>query len=35
MFATGGGRRGAAGINHLADTQVDEFVRQFMQHFSH
>lgn len=34
-FATGGGRRGAAGINHLADAQLDAFVRQFLQHFSH
>ncbi|MDP2027420.1 acetyltransferase [Sulfuriferula sp.] len=33
-FATGGGRRGAAGINHLADAQLDDFVRQFFQHFS-
>ncbi len=34
-FATGGGRRGAAGINHLPDAQLDDFVRQFFQHFSH
>jgi len=29
QFETGGGRKGAAGINHLPTTQLDEFVEKF------
>lgn len=30
-FATGGGRAGAAGIEHLAETELQRFVERFMQ----
>jgi hypothetical protein len=33
-FETGGGRPMAAGINHLAEQQLEEFSRQFLSHFS-
>jgi single-stranded DNA-specific DHH superfamily exonuclease len=29
QFPTGGGRKAAAGINHLADNQLDEFLQRF------
>ncbi len=29
LFPTGGGRKGAAGINHLAESSLQEFLRQF------
>lgn len=32
-FASGGGRKAAAGINHLPDDQLDVFVRQFDQFY--
>lgn len=32
-FATGGGRRAAAGINHLPEAQLDEFVKRFYKTF--
>lgn len=34
QFASGGGREAAAGINHLAAGNVDEFLRRFGQAFS-
>lgn len=34
QFPTGGGRKGAAGINHLPDHQVDHFVESFARHFT-
>ncbi len=33
-FPTGGGRKGAAGINHLPATDVDGFVMSFESHFA-
>lgn len=33
-FDTGGGRRGAAGINHLPEDRLDEFVQRFYQVFN-
>ncbi|MFZ6678031.1 hypothetical protein [Undibacterium sp. Tian12W] len=32
-FATGGGRRGAGGINHLPASEVDSFVQAFIAYF--
>jgi len=32
-FATGGGRRGAAGINHLPEVELEEFVNRFYKIF--
>jgi len=32
-FPTGGGRKAAAGIDHLGDADYDEFVRQFIAAF--
>lgn len=32
-FSTGGGRRGAAGINHLAEAELDNFVNAFRRYF--
>ncbi|BBB67003.1 acetyltransferase [Undibacterium sp. YM2] len=32
-FATGGGRRGAGGINHLQASEVDSFVQAFIAYF--
>ena len=32
-FATGGGRRAAAGINHLPEADLDEFVKRFYKTF--
>ncbi len=32
-FATGGGRRGAGGINHLPASEVDNFVQAFIAYF--
>ena len=34
QFATGGGRAAAAGINHLPEEELPEFVRRFDQAFS-
>ena len=34
QFDTGGGRKAAAGINHLPPDSLDYFVRSFKQHFS-
>jgi len=33
-FPTGGGRRGAAGINHLPLTELDNFIREFKRQYS-
>ncbi|MBI3730750.1 MAG: hypothetical protein HY254_20760 [Burkholderiales bacterium] len=33
MFATGGGRRGAGGINHLPASEVDGFIQTFIAFF--
>ena len=33
QFATGGGRAGAAGINHLAEADLDRFVEAFRSTF--
>jgi hypothetical protein len=32
-FATGGGRKGAAGINHLPLEQLSNFINAFAQHY--
>lgn len=32
-FPSGGGREGAAGINHLAAEQLDDFCTEFLRHF--
>lgn len=34
QFETGGGRKGAAGINHLPDAELDRFVAAFYQTFA-
>ena len=34
QFASGGGRKAAAGINHLPDDQLDLFIEQFTRQFS-
>lgn len=34
QFETGGGRKGAAGINHLPETEVDRFIRIFYENYS-
>ncbi|MGO9443221.1 MAG: acetyltransferase [Thiobacillaceae bacterium] len=34
QFETGGGRKGAAGINHLPEADVDRFVRIFYENYS-
>jgi hypothetical protein len=34
QFDTGGGRKAAAGINHLPPDSLDYFVTSFKQHFS-
>jgi hypothetical protein len=34
QFETGGGRQAAAGINKLPDTEIDNFIKIFYQHFS-
>jgi len=34
QFETGGGRSAAAGINHLAESELDKFMRAFSTHFS-
>ena len=34
QFETGGGRQAAAGINELPDTEIDNFIKIFNQHFS-
>jgi hypothetical protein len=33
QFPSGGGRRGAAGINHLSDERYEEFARRFVEAF--
>jgi hypothetical protein len=33
-FATGGGRKAAAGVNHLPDEQYEEFVQAFRSAFA-
>jgi single-stranded DNA-specific DHH superfamily exonuclease len=33
-FETGGGRKGAAGINHLPFDQLPDFINAFAQHYS-
>jgi single-stranded DNA-specific DHH superfamily exonuclease len=34
QFETGGGRKGAAGINHLPEEEVDRFIRVFYENYS-
>lgn len=34
QFKTGGGRQAAAGINELPDSELDNFVKTFQQHFA-
>ena len=34
QFETGGGRQAAAGINELADSELDNFIKMFQQHFA-
>ena len=34
QFPTGGGRKAAAGINKLHDSQLDEFINKFEEAFS-
>ena len=35
QFETGGGRRGAAGINHLPETEFDRFISVFFESYAH
>jgi hypothetical protein len=35
QFETGGGRKGAAGINHLPDTELDRFISVFFEAYAH
>ena len=34
-FETGGGRKGAAGINHLPEADLDRFIRVFFESYTH
>jgi hypothetical protein len=35
QFETGGGRKGAAGINHLPETELDRFINVFFESYAH
>lgn len=35
QFETGGGRKGAAGINHLPETELDRFISIFFESYAH